>query len=108
MNTAFIAHGVLFALAAALLAPLLPQRYGRWTRILGVVTGVGLLLVGTFLGPLRRSPTAPAPCAPAALAIFGGSPHRDRQNLHGDFISVTDELGGAGACFWGLGAAPPI
>ncbi|MEU1340600.1 DUF998 domain-containing protein [Streptomyces sp. NPDC005827] len=75
MNTAFITHGVLFTLAVCLLAPLLPQRPGRRVRILGIVTGVGLLLVGTFPG----SPEAVADgtialhTSGAALAIFGGN-----------------------------------
>ncbi|MFJ9712106.1 DUF998 domain-containing protein [Streptomyces sp. NPDC101234] len=75
MNIAFITHGVLFVLAAALLAPLLPQGYGRRACILGIVTGVGLLLVGTFPG----SPEAVADgtialhTSGAALAIFGGN-----------------------------------
>ncbi|MFK0160390.1 DUF998 domain-containing protein [Streptomyces sp. NPDC090493] len=75
MNTAFITHGALFALAVFLLAPLLPQRPGRRVLVLGIVTGLGLLLVGTFPG----SPEAVADgtialhTAGAALAIFGGN-----------------------------------
>ncbi|MFF0043867.1 DUF998 domain-containing protein [Streptomyces mirabilis] len=75
MNTAFISHGALFALAVLLLAPLLAQRYGRRVRILGIITGLGLLLVGTFPG----SPEAVADgtialhTSGAALAIFGGN-----------------------------------
>lgn len=75
MNTAFITHGIVFAVAVFLLAPLLAHRHGRRVRMLGVVTGVGLLLVGTFPG----SPEAVANgtivlhTSGAALAIFGGN-----------------------------------
>ncbi|MEU1519600.1 DUF998 domain-containing protein [Streptomyces sp. NPDC005811] len=75
MNTAFLTHGVVFAVAAILLTPLLAERPARRVRVLGVVTGAGLLLVGTFPG----SPEAVADgtialhTSGAALAIFGGN-----------------------------------
>ncbi|GAA3588116.1 hypothetical protein [Streptomyces osmaniensis] len=75
MNTAFITHGILFALAAIPLAPLLPQRPGCQVRILGIVTGVGLLLVGTFPGSPESvaDGTIALHTSGAALAIFGGN-----------------------------------
>jgi hypothetical membrane protein len=75
MNTAFITHGALFALAAVLLAPLLPQRSGRRPRILGIVTAVALLLVGTFPGSTEAvaDGTIALHTPGATLAIFGGN-----------------------------------
>ncbi|GAA1589798.1 DUF998 domain-containing protein [Actinoplanes couchii] len=75
MNTAFLLQGAVIAVAAFLLAPLLASASARVYRIFAVITGVGLLLVGTFPG----SPEAVADgtvaihTAGAGMAIFGGN-----------------------------------
>jgi len=50
MNGSFAAQGILFAIAAILLAPLLSGRGRAVVTVLGILNGVGLVLVALFHG----------------------------------------------------------
>ncbi|GAA1749257.1 hypothetical protein GCM10009710_31600 [Aeromicrobium alkaliterrae] len=75
MNTGFIAHGVLFAAAAALFAPRVTTTLRRWFVALAVTHGIGNVLVG-----LVHSGTTSADTSygflhgvGAGMAIVGGN-----------------------------------
>lgn len=75
MNAAFIVHGVLFAIAAVLATAGSRTASARWFRVLAVVHGVGMVLVGSFHGSQSavESGLAVLHVAGAALAILGGN-----------------------------------
>lgn len=75
MNAGFIAHGVLFVLAALLATRAARVRHRRWFIALAVVHGVGIVLVGTFSGSQEalESGLAAFHVIGAAMAIIGGN-----------------------------------
>ncbi len=50
MNAGFIGHGVLFVIAALLLAPVLPGRWRIVVIVLSVLHGAGIVMVGVVHG----------------------------------------------------------
>jgi hypothetical membrane protein len=75
MNTAFVLQGVLFIIAAMLLAPLLPKVAAWAYRALAVVHGVGISIVGLVHGSEQAiaDGTIAVHFSGAAMAIFGGN-----------------------------------
>ncbi len=74
MNTGFIVQGILFGIAAVLLSRTLSGRR-TFTAVMGVVTMIGYVLVGTFHGSLQaqQNGTLPLHFTGATLAIVGGN-----------------------------------
>jgi hypothetical membrane protein len=75
MNAAFVLHGVLFAVAGVLVTAGRRTAAARWFRVLAVVHGVGMVLVGSFHGSQSavESGLVVLHVAGAALAILGGN-----------------------------------
>src|ERR1700712_384509 len=75
MNSGFIIQGLLYGLGVLLLSRTITGRTRTFTTVLGVVTTIGYILVGTFHGSLQaqQNGTLPLHFTGAALAIFGGN-----------------------------------
>ena len=74
MNSGFIVQGLLFGIATVLLSRTISGR-SRFTAVMGVVTMIGYILVGTFHGSLQaqQNGTLPLHFTGATLAILGGN-----------------------------------
>ena len=75
MNSGFIIQGLLFGLGVILLSRTLSGRIRTFTVVMGVVSTVGYILVGTFHGSLQaqQDGTLPLHFTGATLAILGAN-----------------------------------
>jgi hypothetical membrane protein len=75
MNSGFIIQGLLYGLGVLLLSRTLTGRIRTFTVVMGVVTTIGYLLVGTFHGSLQaqQNGTLALHFTGAALAILGAN-----------------------------------
>jgi hypothetical membrane protein len=106
MNTSFMADGVLFAIATALLFGSLRDRRRYLFGLLGLVHGAGLLLVGLFHagGPDVVNGRVVYHLLGASLAIFGGNLAIAIAPL-GEDISSSRLVRGSGAALGIVGLA---
>jgi len=105
MNASFVAQGLLIAAGAVLLAPGLSGTGGKLARVLLVVAGLGVLLVGAF--PSDGNATAHAIAAGAhflggaigLIALAYGL--RPRSEALGTTVAVLGLVGLIGTLFFG-------
>jgi len=75
MNSGFIIQGLLFGLGVVLLSRTVSGRLRTFTVVMGIVSTVGYILVGTFHGSLQaqQDGTLPLHFTGATLAILGAN-----------------------------------
>ncbi|MFG6477318.1 DUF998 domain-containing protein [Microbacterium sp. P06] len=95
MNAGFVVQGLLFGLAIVLLSRTLTGRLRHFTAVMGVVTAIGYVLVGTFHGSLQaqQDGTLGLHFTGAGLAILGGNALALVLGLHWRKVVATRTLG---------------
>jgi len=110
MNSGFIIQGLLFGLGVLLLSRTVSGRIRTFTVVMGVVSTVGYILVGTFHGSLQaqQDGTLPLHFTGATLAILGANVLSLVLGIHWRKTSETRVIGIASIVVGSIGLVAVI
>ena len=110
MNSGFIIQGLLFGLGVLLLSRTVSGRIRTFTVVMGVVSTVGYVLVGTFHGSLQaqQDGTLPLHFTGATLAILGANVLSLVLGIHWRKTSETRVIGIASIVVGSIGLVAVI